>query len=72
MTPIETDIGEYLMWMQIHNYAGPPLQVGGATSPVWSAFLPNGTLTRAKTSLWRISSPTSMSSSPIASVTVFR
>jgi len=21
MTPIETDIGEYLMWMQIHNYA---------------------------------------------------
>jgi len=21
MTPIETDISEYLLWMQIHNYA---------------------------------------------------
>ena len=31
MTPIETDIREYLLWMQIHNYAKTPLRDECAT-----------------------------------------
>jgi hypothetical protein len=48
MTPIETDISEYLLWMQIHNYARTVggheiLPIGGhETARWWPTKLPSG------------------------------
>ena len=41
MTPIETDITDYLMWMKVHNYARTTIANRGIYLRYFSCFLAN-------------------------------
>jgi site-specific recombinase XerD len=69
MTPIETDISEYLEWMQIHNYARTTIAGRERYLGYMTCFLAKrGIVTCEEVSLKNCWS-TSMHFSPTASVT---